>query len=1247
MPPISPPHHNETSPLPGNALAVREQDVGMDEDIGDETDLFGRSDDEDDREGLHTGQEAGGEGAHAESAEEPSHEGPHPADGRDPVTLPEPVRPSAEDVERHNITHLPYRNWCEVCTRAVGREDPHKRKRKRKHEDKSELPKISMDYQELISAAKKDPTEHEKVVKAIVVKDELTGILLSYRVSQKGHGDAWLIKRLVQDLEEMGRTSIILKTDGEPAMVSLQRALQSARRHQTVPENPPAYNPQSNGACEKAVQDVAGQIRKLKLALESRLKIEIDEDSNVMQWMIPHAAYLISKFSIGHDGMAPHERLTGRKWSRPLVEFGEVVLAKLTASKTGHGKKKQQKRKLAPRSIRGVFVGQIARTGEHLVIKQNGDAVRCRTIRRVPIEDRWCPEMILNIMGVPRLPAPSQADPESLQASLADDEARAKSARWTRSRRDEVAEKRDAASPASGAGIQQPETRASRDLDIRRMRITDAILEKYGFTDGCPGCQHKREGRPGHRPHTDECRQRLYAKMQANEHDREKLKAEDAKMQIKEEMQHASRMPKSEDSTTATATNVDQNEPMFESVLDSEKLHVIPEEEEPALDADDDAMPHLNVTYDSEDEMEIDAEGDPVHDESGIPELTEDIIVDADTESAGGHSHGEGAQSRNSEDMPSRKREAPKDPGGGKPEDPGEGGKRKRLGRITADVNIEGATATMIENWMREYGHKNDDQKEKHVDGLIQCINAMSKLKQQNDVKEIIQGLENKFDFTLPKNRRQRRTLAMTGKYHVCEAYSPPRMTVMAARHGLKAGWSFDLTNVDPDDGKPWDLSRPEKQAKAMKKLEDDEPMMLVLSPMCGPFSTLQSVFNYPKMQKGEVEDKVRDAMEHVKFCLKLCLEQYRNGRLFLFEHPAGAASWSMKAMQEMKLLDGVQTVKFDFCMLGMRSTNDKGEDAAAQKRTQVMTNSNALAVLLTEAQCRGEHEHAQLLGGRARACQEYPDKFCDLVCQAIKRELSTVKWRDKMNDCYDITKTFGKLLNIQEKLDSLPTPPEEDLLADLYRDSTFVDDMSGRELDKAEAVVARRKELEFFKKLGVYTKVIKQPGMKVISTKWLDVNKGDETDRNYRARLVGREIAHDKRDDLFAATPPLESLRMIVSICSSNQNDINPGNNFIIMSNDVKRAYFYAPATRPIYIYAYLMRTVNQETITRSASSIYLYTGLEMRRKIGQRSSRRSSSRRGSSRESHRPATSFTSQSRSASRSTVTISPPRDLRRA
>ena len=115
-------------------------------------------------------------------------------------------------------------------------------------------------------------------------------------------------------------------------------------------------------------------------------------------------------------------------------------------------------------------------------------------------------------------------------------------------------------------------------------------------------------------------------------------------------------------------------------------------------------------------------------------------------------------------------------------------------------------------------------------------------------------------------------------------------------------------------------------------------------------------------------------------------------------------------------------------------------------------------------------------------------------------------------------------------------------------------------------AIEARRFELEFFRKMGVYTKVPRsQAGdSKVITTKWIDTGKGDADAPNYRARAVGREIKTHERPDLFVATPPLESLRYIVSKCASNQVG---SQRYCIPSSDIKRAYFYAKAVRPVLI--------------------------------------------------------------------------------
>ena len=44
--------------------------------------------------------------------------------------------------------------------------------------------------------------------------------------------------------------------------------------------------------------------------------------------------------------------------------------------------------------------------------------------------------------------------------------------------------------------------------------------------------------------------------------------------------------------------------------------------------------------------------------------------------------------------------------------------------------------------------------------------------------------------------------------------------------------------------------------------------------------------------------------------------------------------------------------------------------------------------------------------------------------------------------------------------------------------------------------------------------------GVRVITTTWVDTNKGSEEEPNYRSRLVGRELNFSDRPDLFAATP-------------------------------------------------------------------------------------------------------------------------------
>ena len=56
-----------------------------------------------------------------------------------------------------------------------------------------------------------------------------------------------------------------------------------------------------------------------------------------------------------------------------------------------------------------------------------------------------------------------------------------------------------------------------------------------------------------------------------------------------------------------------------------------------------------------------------------------------------------------------------------------------------------------------------------------------------------------------------------------------------------------------------------------------------------------------------------------------------------------------------------------------------------------------------------------------------------------------------------------------------------------------------------------------------------KAKGYKVIQTRWIDRNKGDDEKPVSRSRIVGKEFKNGSVSGLFAGTPPLEALRYLV----------------------------------------------------------------------------------------------------------------------
>ena len=102
-----------------------------------------------------------------------------------------------------------------------------------------------------------------------------------------------------------------------------------------------------------------------------------------------------------------------------------------------------------------------------------------------------------------------------------------------------------------------------------------------------------------------------------------------------------------------------------------------------------------------------------------------------------------------------------------------------------------------------------------------------------------------------------------------------------------------------------------------------------------------------------------------------------------------------------------------------------------------------------------------------------------------------------------------------------------------------FIDANTGLPLDEGLCRAARKKEIDYFKSKGVWeirsvNEARAKMGRSPISVRWVEVNKGDDQTPNIRSRLVAREIRTAGQDAIFAPTPPLESLRMILSMATT-----------------------------------------------------------------------------------------------------------------
>ena len=133
-----------------------------------------------------------------------------------------------------------------------------------------------------------------------------------------------------------------------------------------------------------------------------------------------------------------------------------------------------------------------------------------------------------------------------------------------------------------------------------------------------------------------------------------------------------------------------------------------------------------------------------------------------------------------------------------------------------------------------------------------------------------------------------------------------------------------------------------------------------------------------------------------------------------------------------------------------------------------------------------------------------------------------------------------------------------------------YYDEISGEPLDPRAVQAARAEEVNFMEGWACWQRVswdeaVRQGGRKPIQTRWVDVNKGDASSPDVRSRLVAKDFAAQKDDSFFAATPPLEALRVLLSDLASREGE--GGEEVKLMVLDAKKAHLHAAAERELYV--------------------------------------------------------------------------------
>ena len=189
--------------------------------------------------------------SHDEEQQHEHHEA-HRAKG-----LRQPQQPTPQQVAEHNLTRLPYRNWCPMRVQSKGQS--------------SRL---------CLHQSQQDP----KTIPVLTAVDDTTQLCVAEMIPEKPSMMDYMVNNLQAFTFERGRTQGILQSDNEDTLNAFLKAT-AAKVGPMTARHAPSYSSNSPGSVERLHRTLLGQIRVFKAQVESNYSMTTSTKDCLLPWI--------------------------------------------------------------------------------------------------------------------------------------------------------------------------------------------------------------------------------------------------------------------------------------------------------------------------------------------------------------------------------------------------------------------------------------------------------------------------------------------------------------------------------------------------------------------------------------------------------------------------------------------------------------------------------------------------------------------------------------------------------------------------------------------------------------------------------------------------------------------------------------------------------------------------------------------------------------------------------------------------